>query len=170
MCRKVPLTDGVTSCSPERESPVVVSRRLVRLRMLALALSFAPGCIGAQLKFATVIEKTGPGPGGWQEACLEARIENMTIRDSHICTVGIGLPIETRETGYVAPWMAEEIATDCINKASDEVIRPAPPESPSALVCMSFKDTLSQLLNERILGSRVTLGCRKGVPLTRVGF
>jgi hypothetical protein len=146
------------------------TRHLARLCLLVLVPPLMTGCIGAQLKFYTVIEKTGPGPGGWQEACLEARIENMTTRDSHVCKVGIGMPIETRETGFIALWEAEEIATECINKASDSVIRPAPPESPSALVCMNFKDTFSQLLNERVLGSRVTLGCRQGIAPTRVGF
>lgn len=147
-----------------------VIRQCARLCLIALVLSIMPGCIGAQLKFYPVIKKTEPGPGGWQEACLEARIENMTTRDSHVCTVGIGMPMETRENGYIAPWVAEEIATECINRATELVIRPAPPESPSALVCLNFKDTFSRLLNERVLGSRVNLGCRKGIPPTRVGF
>jgi hypothetical protein len=162
--------DRVTLSFLELGEPLSVIRQLARRYLLALVLPVMSGCSGAQLKFYTVIEKTGPGPGGWQEACIEARIENMTTRDSQVCTVGIGMPIETRENGHIAPWEAEEIATECINKASNSVIRPAPPESPSALVCMNFKDTFSQLLNERVLGSRVNLGCRKGIPPTRFGF
>lgn len=147
-----------------------LSHSLAWLRLSALMLPFMSGCIGAQLKFYPVIEKTGPGPGGWQEACLEARMENMTTRDSHICEVGIGMPIETQENGYISPWAAADIATECINQASELVVLPAPPDNPSALVCMKFKDTFSQLLRQRVGGSRVNLGCGKGIPPTRVGF
>ena len=97
-------------------------------------------------------------------------MENMTTRDSHLCAVGIGMPIETRDHGYIPPWAAADIATECINQASELVVLPAPPDNPSALVCMKFKDTFNQLLNERVLGARVNLGCRKGIPPTRVGF
>ncbi|WP_224367817.1 hypothetical protein [Hyalangium versicolor] len=133
-------------------------------------LLFMPGCIGAQLKFYPVIAKSGPGPGGWQEACLEARMENMTTHDSHICALGIGMPIETRDNGYIPAWEAAEIATECINLASERIVLPAPPDNPSALVCLQFKDTFHLLLTERVLGARVNLGCRKDISPTRVGF
>jgi hypothetical protein len=137
---------------------------------MLLLLPLLGGCIGTPIKFYTVVTKTGPGQGGWQEACLEARIENMTTRDSHVCKVGIGMPMETQEKGVIPSWEASEIAAECINRASEYVIRPAPPESPSALVCTSFKDALSQLMSEAVLGSRVNLGCRPGIPPSRVGF
>jgi hypothetical protein len=126
--------------------------------------------MAAPLRFYTVVEKTGPGPGGWQEACLEALMTNMTTQDSHVCAVGIGMPIESRERGYIAQWDAAEIATACINKASESVVLPAPPETPAAQACLNFKTALSQLLNEQILGSRVSLGCRPGIASTRIGF
>jgi hypothetical protein len=94
----------------------------------------------------------------------------MTTGDSSVCALTIGMPVETRANGYIASWEAAEIAAECINKASDLVIRPAPPESPSALVCRNFKDTFLELLKEIVRGSRVEIGCRPGIPVTRVGF
>jgi hypothetical protein len=142
----------------------------VRACLIALALPLLSGCIGTQLKFKTVVERTGQGPSGWQEACLEALFENMTTQDKHVCLVGIGMPMETRTEGYISPWDAGEIAAECINEASNRVVKPAPPSVPSALACSTFKDELSRILNERIYGSRVKLGCTVGIPHTRVGF
>ena len=87
-----------------------------------------------------------------------------------MCSLNIEMPIETRVDGYIAPWEAAEIAAECINKASELVIRPAPPESTASLVCRSFKDTLQEILKESVRGSRVNLGCKPGIPVTRVGF
>jgi hypothetical protein len=78
--------------------------------------------------------------------------------------------VESRANGYIAPWEAAEIAAECINKASELVILPAPPESPSALVCRNFKDTFHEILKESVRGSRVEQGCKSGLPVTRVGF
>jgi hypothetical protein len=149
--------------------PLDTPRRLVWLRLMALVLPLVTGC-GAQLKFVTVVAKTKPGPGGWQETCLEANVQNMTTGDSAVCPVTIGMPIETEANGYIGSWWAAEIAADCINEASELVIRPAPPESPSALVCMHFVDTVHEILNKRVVGSRVTQKCKPGIPVTRVGF
>jgi len=80
------------------------------------------------------------------------------------------MPMETKDNGVIPPWEASDIAAECINRASDYVIRPAPPDSPSALVCTSFKDALNQILGEQVLGSRVNLGCRPGIHPTRIGF
>ena len=143
--------------------------RLVRLWLMALLLSLASGC-GAQLKFVTVVAKPESGAGGWQESCLEANVQNMSTGDSSVCALNIGMPIETKENGYIGSWAAAEIAADCINRAADLIIRPAPPENPSALVCLNFKDTFLKLLKESVLGSRVDIGCEPGIPVTRVGF
>lgn len=140
------------------------------LRLSTLVLLFMQGCIGAQLKFYPVVAKSGPGPGGWQEACLEARMQNMTTGDSHLCALGIGMPMETRDLGQIPAWEAADIATEFINLASARAVLPAPPDRPSAVVCLQFKDTFHQLLTERVLGARVNLGCRKDIPPTRVGF
>lgn len=139
------------------------------LRLSMLVLPFLLGC-GAQLKFATVLPRDGSGQSGWQAACLEANVQNMTTGDSSVCALTIGMPVETLANGYIASWEAAEIAAECINEASDLVIRPAPPESPSALVCRNFKDTLLGILKETVRGSRVELGCKPGIPVTRVGF
>lgn len=43
---------------------MVLSANLpVRACLIALALPILSGCIGTQLKFKTVVEKTGPGSG-----------------------------------------------------------------------------------------------------------
>jgi hypothetical protein len=136
----------------------------------ALVLCTTAGCIGAQLKFRTVIEKSAPGAGGWQETCLEANVQNMTTGDVHLCVVGIGMPVETELNGYISPWDAAEVATDCINEATALAIQPAPPDVPSALACTNFRDTVHRLLREKVVGSRVKPVCRKDVPTTRIGF
>lgn len=146
-----------------------MSRPVVSLRLLALVLPLLSGC-GAQLKFVTVVPKTAGEPSGWQEACLEANVQNMTTGDSCVCSLGIGMPMETQENGYIASWEAAEIAAECINKASALVIRPAPPDSPSALVCRSFLEAFHRMLNESVVGSRVTQRCSPSIPVTRVGF
>lgn len=146
-----------------------VSKPLVWLRLVALTLPLLTGC-GTQLKFVTVVPGDGSGPSGWQAACLEANVQNMTTGDSSVCSLGIEMPVETLANGYIAPWEAAEIAAECINEASELVIRPAPPESPSALVCRNFKDTFLELLKKSVRGSRVEIGCKPGIPVTRVGF
>jgi len=145
-----------------------VSKPLVWLRLLFLVLPLL-GC-GTHLKFATVVPKDGSGESGWQAACLEANVQNMTTGDSSVCSLTIGMPVETRANGYIAPWEAAEITAECINEAATLVIRPAPPDSPSALVCRNFKDTFYELLKKSVRGSRVEQGCISGIPVTRVGF
>jgi hypothetical protein len=153
----------------EREA-LIRSKNPAWLYLLALVLPLTSGCIGAQLKFRTVIDKTSPGAGGWQETCLEANVQNMTTGDIYLCSVGIGMPIETGANGYIAPWYAAEIAADCVNEAAERAIRPAPPSTPAALACMDFKNQLSAILNKAVYGSRVNLGCNPGIPVTRVNF
>jgi len=147
----------------------VLGRFLARVSLVA-TVSVLSGCIGAQLKFRTVVEKTRSGSDGWQETCLEANVQNMTTGDTYLCAVNIGMPIENRQNGYIAPWYAAEIAEDCVNEAAERAIRPAPPSTPSALACMNFRGMLTTLLNERVPGSRVKPLCTAGVPVTRVNF
>jgi hypothetical protein len=147
----------------------VLGRFLARVS-LAVALSMLSGCIGAQLRFRTVVAKTESGADGWQETCLEANVQNMTTGDTHLCSVNIGMPIETKMNGYIAPWYAAEIAEDCINEAAELAIRPAPPSTPSALACTNFKEMLDRLLSMKVQGARTKLRCNPGIPVTRVNF
>ena len=134
------------------------------------ATLIGPGCIGARIQFQTVIAQAGEQPGGWQAACLEALFQNMTTRDSHVCLIGIGMPIFTRADGLMTSWDAAEIAAECITEAADRAVRPAPPSVPSAVACMNFKNELERTLHGRVIGSRVTLKCEAGIPHTQVGF
>lgn len=147
----------------------VLGRFLARVS-LAVAIPMLSGCIGAQLRFRTVVEKTRSGSDGWQETCLEANVQNMTTRDTYLCSVNIGMPIENRMNGYIAPWYAAEIAEDCVNEAAQLAIRPASPSTPSALACMNFRSTLLALLSKKVKGSRVNPQCTAGIPVTRVNF
>lgn len=146
------------------------SRNPAWLCLLALPLLLTSGCIGAQLKFRTVVEKTSPGAGGWQETCLEANVQNMTTGDTYLCSLGIGMPVETGANGYIPSWYAAELAADCVNEAAERAIRPAPPSTPAAIACMDFKNQLNVILNKVVYGSRVNLGCNPGIPVTRVNF
>jgi len=147
----------------------VLGRFLARVS-LAVTVSVLSGCIGAQLRFRTVVAKTESGADGWQETCLEANVQNMTTGDTYLCAVNIGMPIENQQNGYIAPWYAAEIAEDCVNEAAERAIRPAPPSTPSALACTNFKETLDKLLRMKVQGSRANLRCNPGVPVTRVNF
>jgi len=147
----------------------VLGRFLARVS-LAVMISMLSGCIGAQLRFRTVVEKTRYGSDGWQETCLEANVQNMTTGDTYLCSVNIGMPIENQKNGYIAPWYAAELAEECVNEAAERAIRPAPPSTPSALACMSFRGMLTTLMRERVPGSRVTPQCTAGVPVTRINF
>ena len=135
-------------------------------------LPLVSGCagIGTQLQFKTVVAYTGRKSGGWQAACLEALIQNMTTRDSHVCRVSMEMPLRTWENGDISNWDAEDIATECINEASESIVRPAPPSVTTAVACTSFKNELSRLLSLRVVGSRVSSVCKEGAPRTRVGF
>jgi hypothetical protein len=135
-----------------------------------MVLPALTGCIGTQVRFYTVVAKNQDTPDGWQEACLEALIQNMTTKDAHVCVVGIGMPIENQQNGYIPAWEAGEIAADCINTAAERSIQPASADNPSSLVCSTFRSTLLQLLGEKVKGSRVTPRCREGIPSTRIGF
>jgi hypothetical protein len=144
--------------------------RFSRLFLSAMVLAALPGCIGTQVRFYTVVAKTRDAPDGWQEACLEALIQNMTTLESHVCAVGIGMPIQNTQNGYISSWDAGEIAAECINMAADRAIRPASADNPTALVCSDFRNTLTQILGEKVKGSRVNQGCKPGIQPTRVGF
>lgn len=137
----------------------------------ATVLAVDSGCTtGEPLVFVPVVARTRQKPSGWQAACLEALFQNMTTGDKQACVVGIGLPMHTDADGFIATWQAQELATQCITQAANNVVKPAPPSVPTALACMSFRKELTRLLDEHIRGSRVTSWCEENVPRTRVGF
>jgi hypothetical protein len=141
----------------------------------ALALPLLSGCIlggvqPGQFQFVTIVEKTEPGEGGWREACLHALVENMTTRDSFVCTIGVGMPIQNKQNGFITTWAAQSIAAECANKASELAILPAPATAPSALVCQGFRDQYSALLDKAVRGSRVTGMCHRKTTPVRIGF
>ena len=138
--------------------------------LLLVALSLVSGCTGTQVIFKTMVKPPPAQMGGWQEACLEALFQNMTTLESSVCLVSIGMPIQSHQYSFISSWDASQFAADCINDASAEVVQPAPPSTPTALACMSFKNELMRLMNDRVKGSRVTFGCPAGVPHTRIGF
>jgi hypothetical protein len=141
----------------------------------ALVLPLLSGCIlggvqPGQFQFVTVVEKTEPGAGGWREACIHALVENMTTRDSFVCTIGVGMPIETEEEGFITYRAAQSVAAECANKASELAILPAPATAPSAIVCQGFREQYHALLDKAVRGSRVTAMCHKKTTPVRIGF
>jgi hypothetical protein len=142
---------------------------------MALVLSLLSGCVTTgvqpwQFQFVTIVEKTEPKEDGWREACIHALVENMTTRDAYICKIGIGIPIQTKQNGYITTREAQSLAAECANRAAERAIQPAPATSPSALVCQSFKDTYHELLNELVIGSRVRLTCHQKTTPVKIGF
>jgi hypothetical protein len=141
---------GKPTVGASRGDDLRLFSQVARCCLTAMVLPVLAGCIGTQVRFYTVVKKTQDIPDGWQEACLEALIQNMTTKDSHVCAVGVGMPIENKQNGYITSWEAGEIAADCINMAAERAIQPASADNPSALVCLNFKNTLFQILRERV--------------------
>jgi len=149
--------------------------QLIRSCVIVLLLPLLSGCATAgvqpwQFQFVTVVEKTEPGADGWREACIHAFVENMTTRDAYICKIGVGMPIQTKNNGYITTREAQSLAAECANRAAERAIQPAPATSPSALVCQSFKDTYNELLNELVVGARVRLACHQKTTPVKIGF
>ena len=147
-------------------------RRLRGWWALLALLPLGSGCagFGTQLRFKTVVAYTGKKSGGWQAACLEALFQNMTTHDSFVCLVSMEMPLRTWANGDISHWDAADIATECIQEASEHVVQPAPPSVPSAVACGDFRNELGRLLSQKVIGSRVSARCKTGVPRTRVGF
>lgn len=153
-----------------------LSRRLTRmsalLRWLGVVLPVLPGCSINQyqpshFQFATIVEKTEAGAGGWRAACIHATVVNKSTLEPYFCQFGVGLPMETEEVPLMSERLAQRIAADCANEALREVL--ASPASPlPGLVCRQFTKTFHVVLNRALFGSRVTSECEEGTNPIRV--
>lgn len=121
-------------------------------------------------QFVTVVEKTGPGAGGWRAACLHVLTENMTTQDAFVCRFGVEMPMETAQEGAISHALAQRIAADCATVAAERVFRPATAAVPPGLACESFKKTYHEVLNRAVGGSAVRTTCDPKTSPVKVGF
>jgi hypothetical protein len=142
--------------------------------LLAAMLPTLTGCSinhyqPSHFRFATIVEQTEPGAGGWRAACIHAAVINRSSLEPFFCKFGVGMPIETDGDGFISEALAQRIAADCANKALSDVL--AAPASPlPGLVCEQFKNTFDEVLDRAVHGSRVTTLCHREAPPTRVEF
>ena len=155
-----------------------VSGRLARmsavlaLRLLVVFLPVLPGCSinhyqPGHFQFTTIVEKKGPGPGGWRAACIHATVINKSTMEPYFCRFGVGMPMETKDVAWMSEPLAQRIAADCANKALGDVIA-APASSLPGLVCTQFTNTFDAVLDRAVPGSKVTALCEKKTKPFRV--
>ncbi len=161
-----------------RGGVVGISRRLTRspaLLLLRLLVVVLPGLAGCSInqyqpghfQFTTIVEKKGPGPGGWRAACIHATVINKSTMEPYFCQFGVGMPIETKDVAWMSEPLAQRIAADCANKALSDVI--AAPASPlPGLVCTQFRNTFDAILDRAVPGSKVAAVCEKKTKPFRV--
>ncbi|RKH46545.1 hypothetical protein [Corallococcus sicarius] len=112
-------------------------------------------------RFVTVVEKTEPGAGGWQAACVRVPLRRDT-GEVFLCELGIGMPIENGDIGPIPVPLAQRISADCANLAAQTVFSAATPVTALGLACEDFRNTFTLALSKAIIGSRVSKTCRSG--------
>lgn len=115
----------------------------------------------SHFKFATIVEQQEESPGGWRAACLHLRLSHDTGAAA-ICTVGVEVPIATKQKGPISLSRAQRVAANCANLAADIAFAPTTPATPLGLACTSFIQTYNATLQRAITGTRVNTYCREG--------
>ncbi|MCY1036460.1 hypothetical protein OV207_33795 [Corallococcus sp. BB11-1] len=111
-------------------------------------------------QFVTIVEHTGPGPGGWRAACVRVPLRRDT-GEMYMCQLGVEEPMETKALGPISLPLAQRISADCANLSAQAVFSAATPATPLGLACTEFRDTLTLALSKAIYGSRVKQLCRQ---------
>ncbi|RKH64607.1 hypothetical protein D7W81_18330 [Corallococcus aberystwythensis] len=119
-------------------------------------------------RFVTVVSKTEPGAGGWREACLHVPLRRDT-GEVFMCTLGVGMPLETELLGAISPELAQRISADCVNLAAQTVLAATTPATSLGLACKELRDAFTLALNGAVRGSRVAQACHKVTTPVRAG-
>jgi hypothetical protein len=120
-------------------------------------------------QFITVVEKTGPGPGGWREACVHVPIRRDT-GEVFMCSLGVGMPIQTRGSEPLPLALAQRISADCANLSAQMSFSQTTPITSLGLACEGFRSTFTTALGGAVKGSRVSQMCHKATTPIRLGL
>jgi hypothetical protein len=110
-------------------------------------------------KFAPVVQKEGPGAGGWSAACVHLRLQH-DMGPAYLCMFGVEVPLETGAAGPISVTRAQRVAAKCANMAADIALGATTAQTPLGIACTSFIGTFRALLQRDLLGTRVTTYCR----------
>lgn len=113
----------------------------------------------SHFKFAPVVEKEGPGPGGSRAACIHLRLQH-DVGPSYMCVFGVEVPLETTKAGPISVTRAQRVAADCANLSAGIAFSATTAETPLGLACTSFIETYRASLARALRGTRVTTYCR----------
>ncbi|NOK17173.1 hypothetical protein HMI50_09055 [Corallococcus carmarthensis] len=118
-----------------------------------------------QIRFVTIVEADPGESGGWRAACIHIRSSRDNTGQSILCRFGIETPIHNVE-GPISTPLAQRIAADRINEATQSIFSAATLESPLGMLCESVKATLRTTVPASIAGSRVPSECHaRSVPV-----
>ncbi|WP_167547799.1 hypothetical protein [Corallococcus exiguus] len=143
-----------------------------RWLQVAAVLSLCAACVGPtdrtfvtgrilprQIRFVTILEETpGDEAGGQRSACIHIRISRANTGESILCRFGVDTPLRTRE-GPISTALAQRIAADRINEATQRIFSAATLESPLGMLCESLKVTLRTSFEASLAGARFRTRC-----------
>nr|WP_216626928.1 hypothetical protein [Corallococcus exercitus] len=150
----------------------------VRRRWLqaAVVLSLSTACVGPtdrtvvtgrilprQIRFVTLREATPGEEGGQRSACIHIRITRANTSESVLCRFGVETPLRTHE-GVITLPLAQRIAADRINEASQAVFSSATPDSPLGVLCELMKAQLRRTFEASLAGARFRAQCDERAP------
>ncbi|WP_233585881.1 hypothetical protein [Corallococcus sp. CA054B] len=104
----------------------------------------------------TIVEAASGRAGGWRAACIHISRDNTG--ESILCKFGVDTPLRTRE-GPISTALAQRIAADRINEATQRVFGAATLESPLGMLCESLKVTLRTSFEASLAGARFRTRC-----------
>ncbi|WP_375769160.1 hypothetical protein NR798_47085 [Archangium gephyra] len=143
-----------------------VPRQFAGLLGLPLLLLLLSGCATVEgslkpehFQFVNQVSKRGKGAGGWRVACVHVGIRKSATRELFLCRFGVEVPVENGRQGYIPVERAQGVAAKCANLAAKNILRLTPKETPMGIACEAFKTEYHLILNDTIMGARVTRTC-----------
>nr|WP_242544102.1 hypothetical protein [Corallococcus sp. NCSPR001] len=113
-----------------------------------------------QIRFVTIVEAASGKPGGWRAACIHIRISRDNTGESILCRFGVETPPHNVE-GPISTALAQRIAADRINEATQAIFSAATLASPLGMLCESVKSSLRTTVPASIAGSKVPAVCHE---------
>ena len=113
--------------------------------------------------FHVVVPHTGPEnkPGGWQEACVHARMRNFKTGQSAVCHFQPGVPIVVESRGRILPRDAKVVAAVAANRAARTILGGG---TAPGIACDPFRKLMAKLMrDDGMPGARVA-PCNGQVP------
>ncbi|WP_216671980.1 MULTISPECIES: hypothetical protein [Corallococcus] len=116
-----------------------------------------------QIRFVTLREATPGEEGGQRSACIHIRITRANTSETVLCRFGVETPLRTHE-GVLSLPLAQRIAADRINEASQAVFGSATVDSPLGMLCELMKAQLRTTFEASLAGARFRAQCDERAP------